>query len=377
MFCCLGLYKAAPKGDFIPGLEFSGVVLQAAPAADNNTAENRNSQPTSHSPASHQHHQQQYKAGDPVLGVLRFGAFASHVIIPAQYLRPIPQEPQPWSFEEAAAYPVQTLTAAFGLYNCGGYRPGQAVLVHSAAGGVGLQALQILQRTGATVLGLVGSADKVQVLHKIYNNAAEAESSTDSTLQTKQQQSFSLQSKQQQQACLIFAARVDSENAARQQMQRFLQRSGRQGFDVTLDSLGPGPYFQPSYDALNPCGRHVVFGAGSLTPKPGLKLTFNPAALLAAPASLWGLVKLVWGWLKRPKLDVINMPGDNKGVIGFNLIWLYDRLDMLAELYDKVDALQLDPPVVGKVFEFDELPDALAYLQSGRSVGKVVVAVKN
>ena len=69
------------------------------------------------------------------------------------------------------------------------------------------------------------------------------------------------------------------------------------------------------------------------------------------------------------------MPGDNKGVVGFNLIYLYDRLDVLSELYDKVDALELDPPLVGRVFGFDQLPEALQYLQSGVSVGKVVLSV--
>lgn len=135
-----------------------------------------------------------------------------------------------------------------------------------------------------------------------------------------------------------------------------------------------GPYFQASYDALNPCGRHVIFGAGALTPKPGLRVSLNPVSLLTAPRSLWGLLKLGWGWFWRPKLDVLNMPGDNKGVLGFNLIWLYDRLEILADLYEKVDRLELEPPVVGRVFGFEQLPDALRYLQSGQSVGKVVLS---
>jgi alcohol dehydrogenase len=68
------------------------------------------------------------------------------------------------------------------------------------------------------------------------------------------------------------------------------------------------------------------------------------------------------------------MPGDNQGVLGFNLIWLYDRLEILADLYEQVDRLELEPPVVGRVFGFEQLPDALRYLQSGESVGKVVLS---
>uniref|UniRef100_A0A383VHV9 Enoyl reductase (ER) domain-containing protein n=1 Tax=Tetradesmus obliquus TaxID=3088 RepID=A0A383VHV9_TETOB len=362
VFCCLGLYKAAPKGDFVPGLEFSGVVIAAAAEQD---------QPEPH---HHHHHQQQqqqrYKPGDRVLGVLRFGAFATHVAIPAAYLRPIPAD---WSFEQAASYPVQTLTAAFGLYECGSFRPGQCVLVHSAAGGVGLQALQILARQQASVLGLVGSADKVQLLDSLYNSSSsggQAQQAADAgaALPPQQQQ-------QQQQQHMEFAVRVWGTSAIAEQLSGFLARAGRPGFDVTLDSLG-GEYFKPSYAALNPCGRHVIFGAGSLTPKPGARLSLNPAVLLAAPASLLALVKLIWGWLQRPRLDVIAMPGDNKGVVGFNLIWLYDRLDLLADLYDKLDSLSLGPPLVGRTYDFAELPAALAYLQSGRSVGKVVVTLQ-
>jgi alcohol dehydrogenase len=105
-----------------------------------------------------------------------------------------------------------------------------------------------------------------------------------------------------------------------------------------------------------------------------LRVSLNPVSLLTAPGSLWGLLKLGWGWLWRPKLDVLNMPGDNKGVLGFNLIWLYDKLEILAGLYEKVDRLELEPPVVGRVFGFEQLPDALRYLQSGESVGKVVLS---
>lgn len=74
--------------------------------------------------------------------------------------------PQDWTLEQAASYPVQTLTAAYGLFEAGAFRPGQAVLVQSAAGGVGLQALQILSKCDAAVLGLVGSDSKAKLLQE-------------------------------------------------------------------------------------------------------------------------------------------------------------------------------------------------------------------
>lgn len=162
-----------------------------------------------------------FKPGDRVLGVLRFGAFASHVVLPAAYLRPVPER---WSFEQAASYPVQTLTAAYGLFEAGAYRPGQAVLVQSAAGGVGLQALQILSKTKAAALGLVGSSNKVQLLQEMYG----------------QQQDHH----QQQRPYFEFAVRQGDADAAKQQLSGFIQRAGCAGFDVILDSLGPGEAVQ-------------------------------------------------------------------------------------------------------------------------------------
>eukprot|EP00775_Hariotina_reticulata_P012082 gene12082-12222_t len=350
VFCCLGLYKAAPKGDFIPGLEFSGVVLATFSRAD---------------------------VGDRVLGVLRFGAFASHVSIPATYLRPVPDS---WSYQQAASYPVQTLTAAFGLFECGGLKEGQTVLVHSAAGGVGLQALQILNKLHCNVLGLVGNDNKVALLNSMHDITGPVDTlrgmKTLSMPPRNDEDSWSSAQQQHRQAAagqgvVRFEARTSGQHQISNQLASFLQFAGTSGFDIILDSLA-ADYFQPCYNALNPCGRHVVFGAGALTPRPGLKLTLNPFSLLAAPASLLGVLKLVWSWLQRPRLDVLSMPGDNKGVVGFNLIWLYDKLDVLAALYQQVDGLQLDAPMVGKEFAFEELPAALAYLQSGQSVGKVV-----
>lgn len=69
------------------------------------------------------------------------------------------------------------------------------------------------------------------------------------------------------------------------------------------------------------------------------------------------------------------MPGDNKGVLGFNLIYLYGQLEVLTGLYERVEELDLEPPLVGRVFGFEQLPSALRYLQSGESVGKVVLSV--
>ena len=87
-------------------------------------------------------------------------------------------------------------------------------------------------------------------------------------------------------------------------------------------------------------------------------------------------------YLRRPRVDPGALTSTNRGVFGFNLIWLTEREDMLAaELGAMTRALaggapgESRPPHVGREFGFGELPAALAFLQSGASVGKVVVRV--
>ena len=147
--------------------------------------------------------------------------------------------------EQAASYPVQTLTAAYGLFEAGALRPGQAVLVHSSAGGVGLQALQILSKCDAAVLGLVGSDSKAQLLQERFAKYAKQRQTIDSQQHMEVQQpetQHQQQQKQQQQQrpYLEFAARQGDSAAVKQQLSGFLSRAGCSGFDVILDSLGPG-----------------------------------------------------------------------------------------------------------------------------------------
>lgn len=93
VFTCLGLYAASPRSDFIPGLELAGEVVDINPGNDSQTAVD-------------------LQVGSRVMGVVRFGAYASHVHVPLHQLRPLPDA---WSFQQGAAFLVQALTAIYGL----------------------------------------------------------------------------------------------------------------------------------------------------------------------------------------------------------------------------------------------------------------------
>ena len=75
----------------------------------------------------------------------------------------------------------------------------------------------------------------------------------------------------------------------------------------------------------------------------------------------------------RPRIDPLRMVNTNRSVMGFNLIWLWDRVDLLPAAFRTLETLITAPPHVGRRFAFAEGNAAMRYLQSGESVGKVVL----
>jgi hypothetical protein len=86
-------------------------------------------------------------------------------------------------------------------------------------------------------------------------------------------------------------------------------------------------------------------------------------------------LRLLPRYLRRPRLDPVQMIAENRSVLAFNLIWLWDAVERLAAGYDALEGLITAPPFVGRTFTFDALPQAMRWLQRGASVGKVVVTI--
>jgi acyl transferase domain-containing protein/NADPH:quinone reductase-like Zn-dependent oxidoreductase len=102
-------------------------------------------------------------AGDLVLA-LAGGTFRSHVVVAATSAYPLPG----WlGFDEAAALPLALLTAHHGLHELAGMRKGDRVLIHAAAGGVGMAAVQLALEAGAEVFGTAGSDEKRALLRSL------------------------------------------------------------------------------------------------------------------------------------------------------------------------------------------------------------------
>jgi NADPH2:quinone reductase len=133
-----GKYQFKPPLPFTPGLEVAGTVEKLGSAVD------------------------RFRPGQPVFAQMQLGGFAEYAVAQAEAVQPIPDA---MSDDEAASFPLVYQTSYFALAYRGQLQKGETVLVHSAAGGVGLSAVQIARALGAgKIIGTAGSDDKLQVI---------------------------------------------------------------------------------------------------------------------------------------------------------------------------------------------------------------------
>lgn len=131
-FFIRGEYLIKPSLPDIPGLEASGVIEEVAPDVKN------------------------LRPGMRVAAFAR-KSYAEYCLVPAAGVIPLPDFV---SFEEGAAFPIQVLTAWHLLHTAYKTEPGNVVVIHSAAGGVGVAAIQVAKAAGACVIGTVSSDAK-------------------------------------------------------------------------------------------------------------------------------------------------------------------------------------------------------------------------
>lgn len=128
-----GRYQLRPEPPFSPGAEVAGVVAAVGAGVS------------------------RVAVGDRALAILPYGGFASHVVVPEGSAWRVPEA---MSCEHAAALPIAYQTSYFALHSRAALQPGESLVVHAAAGGVGLAAVQLGRALGATVYGTAGSDEK-------------------------------------------------------------------------------------------------------------------------------------------------------------------------------------------------------------------------
>ncbi|MGH7759226.1 MAG: NADPH:quinone oxidoreductase family protein [Candidatus Dormibacteria bacterium] len=139
-----GSYQVRPELPFIPGNEVAGVVVAAPPGSG-------------------------FEAGQRVLAQVTQSGLSGGGYTELTSARPEAVVPLPAAmpFDEAAAFFINYQTGWFGLHRRAGLRPGETLLVHAGAGGVGSAAIQLGKSAGARVIATAGSAAKLEVCRSL------------------------------------------------------------------------------------------------------------------------------------------------------------------------------------------------------------------
>ena len=259
------------------------------------------------------------RPGERVLAVTRFGGYASEVVVPrAQAFR----LPAGLDMARAAAFPSPYLTAYYGLVLLANPRRGDSMLVHTAAGGVGGALVQLGKLCGCRVVGVVGAPHKVAVARR--QGADE----------------------------VIDASRGGLWAAA--------ERLEPQGYSLVFDANGVATLGQ-SYRHLARPGKLVVYGFHSM---------------LRRGTSRASWPRLALAWLRTPRFDPLRMTNSSRSVLAFNLSYFFRQTELLGEVMGELTGWleegRITPPPV-TTFPLDEVATAHREIESGRTVGKLVL----
>lgn len=288
-----GLYPDGPAKPCVMGYEVAGIVDEVG--------EEVNSELT----------------GKSVVAMTRFGGQSELVAVKATQIF---DKPESLTFEQAAAVPVNYLTAYALLVVLGSLHEGESILIHNAGGGVGLAALDIAKKLGAVTYG-TASPSKHQFLK---------ERGLDFPIDYRNQDWLPV----------------------------LKELTNGRGVELVIDPIG-GAHWKKSYAALRHTGRLGMFGVSA-----------------ASATGLKGKLKLLQAAAQMPRFHPLGLLNKNRGVFGLNLghlwhepekvaIWMRDIVRGVKEGWIR--------PYVDRTFTFAEAGDAHAYIEARRNIGKVVL----
>jgi NADPH:quinone reductase-like Zn-dependent oxidoreductase len=290
----LGLYQDAPKLPAVVGYEVAGDIDAVGAGVDR-------------------------RIGEAVMAVTRFGGYSDVVCVAAEQALALPEG---MTYAEAAAVPVNYLTAYQMLIQMGSLKRGERVLVHSAAGGVGFAAIDLCKIYGAEIYGTASPAKHATlrergVAHPIDYRGQDYEA-------------------------------------------EIHRLTGGRGVHLVLDAMG-GEHWKKGYRCLAPTGRLVMFGLSNAATGKTRSYLSLARTLLRTPL------------FSFPPPKLIN---DNKALIGVNLGHLWNETELLlgwlVQILDWYREGHVRP-TVGAEFGFADAARAHHYIQDRKNVGKVVL----
>jgi NADPH:quinone reductase-like Zn-dependent oxidoreductase len=290
-----GTYPDAPRPPCVLGYEGAGVVESVADRAD------------------------EALIGTRVIYMSKFWGQSSHVRVPKEYLVPMPDS---LSFEDAAAMPVNYVTAYHMLHVVHRVRPGDRVLVHMAAGGVGTAALQMLRHVGGVTTFGTAAVNKFDFVR---------EHGCDHPI----------------------------DYLAEDYADVVTEVTGGEGIDLVLDPLGGLDHWNKGYSLLRPGGLLIVFGLAAVV-KGGRRK----------------IIELMRQMKADPPFTPLTMLDHNRGVAGVNIGHLWGHPDLIRaegteilKLYDS----GVVRPHIGSRYPFAEVTKAHEELEEGRNFGKIIL----
>ncbi|KAM4536159.1 synaptic vesicle membrane protein VAT-1 homolog [Fundulus diaphanus] len=291
-----GLYDRLPSPPVTPGMECSGVVEAVGEEVTDR------------------------KVGDKVMVLNRFGLWQEVAVVPASHTFLIPDG---MSFEEAAALPVNYITAYLMLFDFGNLRPNQSVLIHSAAGGVGIAATQLCKTVkDVTVFG-TASASKHEAIS---------------------------------QGGVTHTIDYRTKDYVEE-----VRKISPKGLDIVLDPLG-GSDTHKAYNLLKPMGKLITYGA---------------ANMLAGQRK--NLIAVAKNWYHQFSIHTLSLIQGNKSVCGFHLGYLDGEMELLTQAMNTILDLYKQgkvKPRIDSTWHLEQVGDAMRKMQERNNIGKVILTTE-
>jgi len=297
----IGVYPGVPKPPFVPGMEIAGVVEK--------TAEGGRATETP-----------PLRPGEAVAAISGLNAYAEWITLPAQQAYRLPPG---MSFEDAAAMPVNYLTAYHSIITMGNLQPGDRILIHGAGGGVGIAAVQLARARGLVIFGTAGPA-KQEYLRK-----------------------------------LGIEHPIDHEKT---DFVEAVHKFAPDGIEMVMDPIG-GRSFSRSHECLGPTGRLVIYGFSAAVGSDGKR---------SWPRALSALAQ-------TRRFHPLKLMSENIAVIGVSLGHLQSRGALLQREIEELFRLYAAgkiKPVIAKAFPLAQAAAAHQYIQDRKNIGKVILTVK-
>ncbi|MCA9551577.1 MAG: zinc-binding dehydrogenase [Myxococcales bacterium] len=288
----IGVYPDAPPLPAVVGYEVGGTIDAVGEGVD---------------PA---------RVGQPVLAATAFGGYSSHVVVKSKQAL---LRPEGLGAQEGASLVVTGLTAWMMCEAMGRVREGDRVLIHSAGGGVGLAALDLVKWRGGVAVGTASAGKHAFLKARGYDE-------------------------------LVDYTQVDFHEALKD----------GPPFDLVLDPVG-GESWRKSFELLGSAGRLVCFGFSA-------NAAGNKRSLLATLKNLGQTP-----WLLFNPVRVINA---NKGVMGVNMGRLWGEEDKMVAWLEALLELWAQGvlrPHVDTAFPFSRAAEAHQYIHDRKNVGKVLL----